>query len=54
MNEEEYLVKRVFKNGDPSRIVEENLTREEAQELVQEDIDNNENADYYMLVFDKM
>jgi hypothetical protein len=54
MKEQMYHTRRVFKDGSPSRIVEENLTREEAKERVAEDIENNPDADYYMLVFDKM
>lgn len=49
-----YQVRRVFKDDSPSRVVDENLTREEAMEMVSEDIENNPDADYYMLVFDKM
>jgi hypothetical protein len=54
MSNKNYCTKRVFKGNEPTRIVEENLTRDEAKELVQEDIESNPNAEYYMLVFDKM
>ena len=52
--EQKYLVKRVFKDGSKSRIVDENLSEKEAQEMVQEDIENNPKAEYYMLVYTKM
>lgn len=52
--EQKYLVKRVFKDGSKSRIVDENLSEKEAQEMVQEDIENNPKAEYYMLVYNKM
>tara|TARA_R110000803_G_scaffold57322_1_gene115186 strand:- start:1 stop:183 length:183 start_codon:yes stop_codon:yes gene_type:complete len=52
-NEKIYQVNRVFKN-DKNRIVDENLTREEAQKMVEEDIKENPNCEYYMLTFDKM
>jgi hypothetical protein len=51
--EQLYYTKRVFKDGSKPRIVDENLTREEAQAQVEEDIKNNPNAEYYMLVFAK-
>lgn len=52
--EQKYLVKRVFKNGSKSRVVDENLSEKEAQEMVQEDIENNPKGEYYMLVYTKM
>jgi hypothetical protein len=48
-----YYTKRVFKNGDPARIVEEDLTRKEAQERVKLDQEENPDCEYYMLVFDR-
>jgi len=53
-NTELYLTKRVFKNGDPQRIVDEDLSRDEAQLQVSEDMESNPNSEYYMLVFTKM
>ena len=49
--EQSYYTKRVFKNGDPHRIVEEYLTKGEAEDAIAEDKKNNPNADYYMLVY---
>lgn len=48
-----YQVNRVFKHGK-NRVVDEFLTRSQAMEIVQTDIKENPNADYYMLTFDKM
>lgn len=48
-----YYTKRVFKNGDRARIVEEDLTRNEAQERVKQDQEQNPDCEYYMLVFDR-
>lgn len=52
MEERNYYTKIVYKDDRPSQIVDEDLTREEAQELVREDIEENPNAEEYMLVFD--
>jgi hypothetical protein len=49
-----YMVKRVFQDGSKARVVDENLTLEEAREMVAEDIKSNPKADYYMLTFTKM
>jgi len=49
-----YEVVRIFKNGAKQRIVEEHLTEDEAQKIVQEDIKTNPKCKYYMLVYRKM
>ena len=50
--ERDYYTRKVYKDGRPSEIVDEDLTREEAQALVREDIEENCGAEEYMLVFD--
>jgi len=53
--ENNYLVKKIYKSGDkPSEILEEDLTRKEAQAIVREDIEDNPDCEEYMIVFDSM
>lgn len=48
-----YYTKHVFKNGVRAIIVEEDLTRNEAQERVKQDQEQNPDCEIYMLVFDR-
>lgn len=52
-NKKIYQVNRVFKN-DKNRVVDENLTKKEAILMVEKDMKENPDANYYMLTFDKM
>ena len=51
--ERNYAVIKVYKSGT-RRIVEKNLTRDEAKRRVQRDQEENPKATKYMLVFDKV
>ena len=49
-----YYIKRVFKDQSKPRIVEENLTVQEARQRVKQDQEDNPNADYYMITYGQM
>lgn len=48
-----YHVTKRFKDSYESETVEEGLTRREAVTMIEEDVQNNPNAEEYMLTFDE-
>lgn len=48
-----YCVRKIYKDDRDNETVEGDLTRQEAMDMVEEDVCNNPNAVEYMLVFNR-